>query len=139
VSIIGSNNTITVGNGIGVNVQVAVTAGFTDDGNSITVGNGGDTITVGFNNTVTLGKGADNVVIPNTVSFDVTNIETINHFNTTKDLITVPNALATNFNQLTLQDVNGNTVITFPNDSFDKVVLVGVHSSALHESDFHFG
>src|SRR5262249_46112056 len=40
-------------------------------------------------------------------------------------------------NVLPAHDVNGNAVITVDN-SGDTITLVGVHSSALHASDFHF-
>jgi hypothetical protein len=134
VLVAGSGNTITVGNGIGVQVDVSSDL----IGNTVTVGNGGDTIKLGLNDTVTLGRGADNVVLRNDAGFLVPNTETINHFDTKHDVITIPTALATDFSKLTLTDVKGNTVITFPNDAFDQIVLVGVHSSALHQSDFQF-
>jgi hypothetical protein len=61
---------------------------------------------------------------------------TINGFNPTKDVIQIQQSLATTFNAT--DDVHGNAVVTFPNDTKDSITLVGVHSSALHTSDFQF-
>jgi hypothetical protein len=61
---------------------------------------------------------------------------TINHFNPSKDVITLSSQLTT---AVSYQDNNqGNAVITVDNNSSDTVTLVGVHSAALHTSDFHF-
>ena len=58
---------------------------------------------------------------------------TINHFDPSKDVIVIQKTLATS---VTEQDVGGNAVVTVAPG--DTITLVGVHSSALHASDFHF-
>ena len=35
-------------------------------------------------------------------------------------------------------NAQGNAVITVDNNTSDTITLVGVHSAALHPSDFHF-
>jgi len=60
---------------------------------------------------------------------------TITAFNPSKDVIVIQSKLATSFTAQ--DDAHGNAVVTFPNDTQDHITLVGVHSSALHASDFH--
>jgi len=52
-------------------------------------------------------------------------------------VIVLQTALVPTKNVLPAHDVNGNAVITVDN-SGDTITLVGVHSSALNASDFHF-
>jgi hypothetical protein len=102
---------------------------------TITVGNGNDTIHVGFSDTVTVGKGQDSFVfdqVPDDGPHQIGAV-TINHFDPSKDVITIQKLLATS---VSVQDVNGNAVVTVAPG--DTITLVGVHSSALHASDFHF-
>ena len=60
---------------------------------------------------------------------------TINHFDPSKDVITLSSQLTTTVSYQ--DDSQGNAVITV-DTSGDTITLVGVHSSALHASDFHF-
>ena len=144
------NDTISLGNG---NNDVVMDDGIFDkitlgNGNNdtvfgaphstITVGNGNDTIHVGFSDTVTVGKGQDSFVfdqVPDDGPHPIGAV-TINHFDPNKDVIVIQKALATSFNAQ--DDAHGNAVITFNGDTQDTITLVGVHSSALHASDFHF-
>ncbi len=59
---------------------------------------------------------------------------TIKHFDPNKDVITLSNKFASLSYQ---DDSHGNAVITV-HSAGDTITLVGVHSSALHASDFHF-
>jgi hypothetical protein len=139
----GANSVVTLGNG-----QDNVTAGpnstikpgngtdtVTSGGNStITVGNGNDTINVGKNDTVTVGTGQDSFVFAQTAPGSIGAV-TINHFNTSKDVMVLSNQFA---NSVTYHDNSqGNAVITVDNAG-DAITLVGVHASALHTSNFHF-
>jgi hypothetical protein len=122
----GPNSTIKLGNG-----GDTVTSG----GNStITVGNGNDTIYVGKNDTVTVGTGQDSFVFQQTAVGNIGAV-TINHFHPSNDLITLPSQLAAAFSYQ--DNAQGNAVITVDNAG-DTITLVGVHSSALHPSNFHF-
>jgi hypothetical protein len=141
--IAGANSTITLGGGTdtviaGPNSTITLGKGpdtVTSGGNStITVGNGNDTINVGYNDTVTVGKGQDSFVFAQTAAGSIGAV-TINHFDTSKDLITLPTQLATAFSYQ--DNAQGNAVITVDNAG-DTITLVGVHASALHPSDFHF-
>jgi len=139
---VGDNSKVVLGNG-----QDQVTAGaiatinlgngadtVTSGGNStITVGNGNDTIYVGKNDTVTVGTGQDSFVFHQTAAGNIGAV-TINHFNTSTDLITFSKQLTT---ADSYQDnAQGNAVITV--DAGDTITLVGVHSSALHPSNVQF-
>jgi Ca2+-binding RTX toxin-like protein len=99
---------ITLGNGAGdvVNANSSFSA-------TITLGNGNDTIHVGFGDTVTVGTGKDSFVFDQTAPGSISAV-TINHFNPSKDVISLSKQLTT------------------------TITLVGVHASALHPSDFHF-
>ena len=61
----------------------------------------------------------------------------ITGFDPSKDVIVLQKSLATDFSDLTIQQVSGNTVITIQGVTPDQITLVGV-TSALHASDFHF-
>src|SRR4029077_19235191 len=111
----GGFDSITLGNGNNDTV-------FSGGGNTIKVGNGNDTIHVGFADTVTVGKGHDSFVFDQTTAGNIGAV-TINHFDPSKDVITIQKSLATS---VSYQDVNGNTVITV-DGSGDTVTLVGVH------------
>ena len=102
---------------------------------TITVGNGNDTIYVGNGDTVTVGTGQDSFVFDQTAAGQIGAV-TINHFNPSKDVITLSSTLTT---AVSYQDNSqGNAVVTVDNNSADTITLVGVHASALHASDFHF-
>ena len=106
--------------------------------NTITVGNGNDTIYVGFGDIVTVGTGHDAFVFKQTAP-GLIGAVTINHFDPSKDVIT----LSSNFKSTVSyqDDSHGNAVITVDNNGPhgpDTITLVGVHSAALHPSDFHF-
>jgi Ca2+-binding RTX toxin-like protein len=145
-----SNDTIILGNGAGdvVNppVHSTIILGngaddvvnpniFGNDENSITVGNGNDTIYVGFADTITGGKGQDSFVFNQTTP-GLIGAVTINHFNPSKDVITLSSQLTTTVSYH--DNSQGNAVITVDNNTSDTITLVGVHSAALHPSDFHF-
>jgi hypothetical protein len=61
---------------------------------------------------------------------------TINHFDPGKDFITLSKQLTTTVSYH--DNAQGNAVITVDNNTSDTITLVGVHSAALHSSDFHF-
>jgi len=144
----GNGNTITLGDGAGDTVT-AVTQGsdkitlgngngdvvtdaseYGSSGNTITVGNGNDTIYVGTNDTVTVGTGHDSFIFEQSIG-----AVTINHFNPSKDVITLSSQFEAT---VSYQDNSqGNAVITVDTNG-DKITLVGVHAAALHTSDFHF-
>jgi hypothetical protein len=99
---------------------------------------------VGHNDTITVGKGQDVFAFDQITTFDQSKPGGIGHvtitgFDPSKDLIVLPQTLE-NSNPLIVHDdpVTGNAVITFKNDPVDSITLVGVHSSALQASDFHF-
>jgi hypothetical protein len=100
------------------------------------VGNGNDTIHVGTSSTVTVGKGQDTFIFDQTTAGNIGAVK-ITGFDPTKDVIQLTTALVPTKNVLPAHDVNGNAVITVDN-SGDTITLVGVHSSDLHASDFHF-
>jgi len=103
--------------------------------NTIKVGNGNDTIYVGNSDTVTVGTGQDAFVFQQTTLGNIGAV-TVNHFNPNNDVITLSSQLTT---AVSYQDNSqGNAVITVDNNSSDTITLVGVHSAALHTSDFHF-
>src|SRR5208337_270252 len=102
-------------------------------GNTITLGNGNDTIYVGNSDTITVGKGQDSFVFQQTTPGNIGAV-TINHFNPSKDVITLSSQLTT---AVTYHDNSqGNAVVTVDNNSSDTITLVGVHSAALHTTDF---
>jgi hypothetical protein len=60
---------------------------------------------------------------------------TINHFSTSKDLITFSSQLTISYQD----NAQGNAEITVGNISdANSITLVGVRASALHPSNFHF-
>jgi Ca2+-binding RTX toxin-like protein len=125
----GSNNTITLGDG---NNDTVYSGGIS----TIKIGNGNDTIHVGTADTVTVGTGQDSFVFDQTVAGTIGAV-TINHFDPSKDVIVLTQTLVPGQNVLPAHDdANGNAVVTVvPGDT---ITLVGVHSSALHASDFQF-
>jgi hypothetical protein len=123
-------NNITLGNG---NNDVVNDANGSFD--SITVGNGNDTIHVGMNDTIKVGIGQDSFQFDQTTAGNIGAV-TITGFDPSKDVIVIQKALAASFSAT--DDSHGNVVITFPGDTQDTITLVGVHSSALHASDFQF-
>jgi Ca2+-binding RTX toxin-like protein len=139
------HNNTTLGNG---NNDTVFSGGF----DTVTVGNGNDTVHVGTNDTVTVGTGHDvlafdwnpqSAVSPLDQGPDQSKpggigVVTITGFDATKDVIVLQQTLATDFSHLNFQDVSGNTVVTIQGDTLDQITLVGVHSSALHASDFQF-
>jgi hypothetical protein len=139
----GSNSTVKVGNGTdtvtaGANSTIAigngadtVTAG---ENSTIKVGNGNDTIDVGNSDTVTVGHGQDSFVFEQTTPSTIGAV-TVTGFDPSKDSFTFSNQLTT---AVTYQDnAHGNAVITV-DPAGDTITLLGVHSSALHPSDFQF-
>ena len=125
----GTGDTITVGNG---NNDTVVSGG----SSMITVGNGKDTISVGHNDTIKVGVGQDTFQFVQTTAGTIGAV-TITGFDPNKDVIQLTKTLVPSQNVLPAQDVNGNAVIHVDN-SGDTITLVGVHSSALTASDFHF-
>jgi len=150
---LGTGNTVTLGNGDDTVTAAAsnrIILGNGDDtvfagaNDAVTLGNGKDTIHVGMNDTVTVGKGQDSFVFDQTVAGNIGAV-TINGFNPSKDVIQLTTTLVPGQNVLPAHDdANGNAVITV--DTFvsgkvtvaETITLVGVHSSALNASDFHF-
>ena len=129
VNVLGS--IITVGNGNG---DVVNSAG----DNTITVGNGNDTIYVGSDDNITVGTGHDAFVFKQTTPGNIGAV-TINHFDPGKDVITLSNNFKSTVSYQ--DDSHGNAVITIDTSAPsgpDTITLVGVHSAALHPSDFHF-
>ena len=114
----------------------------------ITVGKGNDSIHVGTNDTVTVGTGQDTFafdwtavtsggVVDQTKPGGIGNVS-ITGFDPSKDVIVLQQALqSTNPYSVHDDPVTGNAVITFQHDTLDSITLVGVHSAALHASDFH--
>ena len=141
VNDLGSNDTITLGNG-----SDTVTAG----ANSIiTVGNGADIVTAGADSTITLGNGADTVTAISSLingghghdTFVFTGSfgqDTITNFSPTHDNIVLAQAMFANFAavQNHMTQVGANTVITY--DPANAITLTGVKASSLHASDFQF-
>ena len=125
----GSNNTITLGDG---NNDTVYSGGIS----TIKIGNG-PPIHVGTADTITVGTGQDSFVFDQTVAGTIGAV-TINHFDPSKDVIVLTQTLVPGQNVLPAHDdANGNAVVTVvPGDT---ITLVGVHSSALHASDFQFG
>jgi hypothetical protein len=60
---------------------------------------------------------------------------TIDHFNPSRDVLTFSRLLTTSVSYH--DNTQGNAVIAVDNAG-DTVTLLGVHSSALRPSDFHF-
>jgi hypothetical protein len=114
-------------------------------GDTIKLGNGNDTIHVGINNTITVGQGqyvfAFTAVSngPDTSKPGAIGAVTITGFDPSKDVIVLQQAFQNTNPYSVNDDAHGNAVITFQGDTKgDSITLVGVHSSALHASDFHF-
>ena len=129
----GNSDNITLGNGNG-DVVNDFGLGQLTTGNTITVGNGNDTIYVGNSDTITVGAGHDSFIFEQTTPGDIGAV-TINHFQPSLDVITL-------FSQMTAavsyqDNAQGNAVITVGNAG-DTVTLLGVHSSALQASNFRF-
>jgi hypothetical protein len=102
--------------------------------NSITVGNGNDTIYVGSNDRVTVGTGHDSFVFQQTTPGNIGAV-TVTGFDPHKDSFTFSNQLTTSVSYH--DNAQGNTVVTVDNAG-DTITLAGVHSADLHPSDFHF-
>src|SRR5215813_14870746 len=122
-------NTITVGNGNNDTVNATSAPGAT-----ITVGNGNDTIYLGRDNTVTVGTGHDSFIFEQTTPGNIGAV-TVTGFDPNKDIFTFSSQLTTSVSYH--DNAQGNAVVTVDN-SGDTITLVGVHSSELHPSDFHF-
>ena len=90
----GGRDIITLGNGNGDVVNDYYTGQFSAANNTITVGNGNDTIHVGFGDTVTVGKGQDAFVFEQTTP-GLIGAVAINHFDTGKDVITLSSQFKT--------------------------------------------
>jgi hypothetical protein len=103
-------------------------------GATITVGNGNDTIYVGSNNTVTVGHGQDSFIFEQTTQGTVGAV-TVTGFDPNKESFTFSTQLTTSVSYH--DDSHGNAVVTVDNAG-DTITLLGVHSSQLHPSDFHF-
>ena len=90
-------------------------------GNTITVGNGNDTIYVGNSDTVTVGTGQDSFVFQQTTPGSV-GVVTVTGFNPNKDSFTFSNQLTTAVSYH--DDSHGNAVITVDNAG-DTITLDG--------------
>jgi len=104
----------------------------------ITVGNGNDTIDVGFGDTATVGTGQDAFVFEQTTLGSIGAV-TINNFNPSKgDVLNFNPALIANYAaaMADTKQVGLDTVITV--DATDTVTLTGVAASHLTASNFHF-
>jgi Ca2+-binding RTX toxin-like protein len=106
----------------------------TSVGDTITVGNGNDTIYVGSNDRVTVGTGQDSFVFQQTTPGNIGAV-TVTGFDPGKDVITFSTQLTTSVSYH--DNAQGNAVVTVDNAG-DTITLVGVHASELHPSDFHF-
>jgi serralysin len=148
IAIGGHGTTITLGNGVGDRVDArdsqhdTITLGngdgdtvFGGGSSNITVGNGNDTIHVGFANIVTVGTGQDTFMFDQTRAGAIGAV-TINGFDPSKDVIVLQTALVPGQNVPAHDDASGNAVVTVT--AGDTITLVGVHSSDLHASDFLF-
>jgi hypothetical protein len=102
--------------------------------NSITVGNGNDTLCLGKNDTVTVGIGEDSFVFQQTTPGSIGAV-TVTGFGPNNDSFTFSNQLTTSVSYH--DNAEGNAVVTIDNAG-DTITLVGVHSADLHPSDFHF-
>jgi Ca2+-binding RTX toxin-like protein len=140
-------NAITLGNGVGDSVDAAgidnnIILGngnndvVNDQGsaNTITVGKGNDTVYVGNSDSITVGSGQDGFVFEQTTPGSIGTV-TVTGFNPNKDSFTFSNQLTTSVSYH--DDSHGNAVVTVDNAG-DTITLMGVHSSELHPSDFHF-
>jgi hypothetical protein len=101
---------------------------------SITVGNGNDTIYVGNSDAIKVGTGQDSFVFQQTTPGNIGAV-TVTGFNPDKDSFTFSNQLTTSVSYH--DDSHGNAVVTVDNAG-DTITLMGVHSSQLQPSDFHF-
>jgi probable HAF family extracellular repeat protein len=116
--------------------QIITDGAYSPGGYIFTPSNGNNTILVGTNESVTVGTGRDTFIFDQTTAGTIGAV-TITGFDPSKDVIQFQTALVPTQNVLPAHDVNGNAVIAVDN-SVDTITLVGVHSSALHASDFHF-
>jgi hypothetical protein len=124
---------------------------FSSGFDTVTVGNGNDTIHVGTNDTVTIGTDRDVLAFDWNPLSKVTPLNqgpdqsmpggignvSITGFEPSKDVIVIQQALE-NTNPLSVAYGGGNAVITFSGETQDSITLVGVPSGALHASNFHF-
>lgn len=155
----GANNNITLGNGAGdalndTDLNDTITVGNGSDtvtagANSIvTVGNGADTVTAGSGSTITLGNGADTVTAvgslinggngPDTFVFTGSfGLDTITNFSPAHDNIVLAQIMFANFGA-DITQVGANTVITSDQNPANMITLAGVNASSLHASDFKF-
>jgi Ca2+-binding RTX toxin-like protein len=102
--------------------------------NTITVGKGNDTIYVGQGDTIKVGTGQDSFVFQQTTPGSI-NAVTVTGFDPSKDSFIFSNQLTTSVSYH--DDSHGNAVVTVDNAG-DTITLMGVHSSQLQPSDFHF-
>ena len=132
----GDNNRITLGNGNGdvVNDFTTNQSFPSNHNNTIMVGKGNDTIYVGSSDTITVGTGHDRFIFEQTAPGSIGAV-TVNHFNPSQDVFTFLSLLTTSVSYH--DNAQDNAVVTV-DKAGDTVTLVGVHSSALHPSDFHF-
>ena len=132
----GNNDTVNAGNSSLDTIILGNGNVYSGGISTIKIGNGNDTIHVGTADTVTVGTGQDSFVFDQTVAGTIGAV-TINHFDPSKDVIVLTQTLVPGQNVLPAHDdANGNAVVTVvPGDT---ITLVGVHSSALHASDFQF-
>jgi hypothetical protein len=97
--------------------------------NTIKVGNGNDTIHVGFDDDVTVGKGHDTFVFDGTTLGSIGRVDIFN-FDSSKDVIDLSSKFAT---QVSVQKGSFGTGILIDNgNAGDGILLVGVHVSAVH-------
>ena len=134
-----TNNTIILGNGNGdvVNDFDFQTLQNVALNNSITVGNGSDTIYVGNSDTITVGHGQDSFVFEQTTPGTIGAV-TVTGFNPANDVLNFNPALIANYAaaMVDTKQVGLDTVITV--DATDTVTLTGVAASHLTASNFHF-
>ena len=126
-----SGDTVTLGNGNGDVVKYSPKY---FGNNTIKVGNGNDTIYVGNSDTITVGAGHDSFIFAQTTAGHIGAV-TVNGFNPSWDVFTFSSLLTSSVSYH--DNAQGNAVITVDNAG-DAITLVGVHSSALQPSDFHF-
>ena len=117
VNLSGQSNTVVLGNGDVFNGQFG-------SFNTITVGNGNDTIHVGMGDTVTVGKGHDTFIFDQTTPASIGSV-TINHFDPNKDVIQIASALT---EAVTPVDNHGNAVITV-DPGGDTITLTNVQTA----------
>ena len=118
--------------------------------NTITVGNGADTVYGGANDTITVGNGHDQLFAApgdiwtvgrgqDTFTFNAGfGANTITDFNASHDVLQLASVLFPNYAAVMAdtRQVGGNTVIT--DHANDSVTLIGVEASRLTASNFKF-